>query len=50
MYNGIFQLVRPANEYCMNYAEGCPEREALLAEVERQAQMTVEIPMVINGR
>ncbi len=50
MYNGIYQLARPANEYCMNYAEGCPEREALLAEVERQANMTVEIPMVIDGK
>ena len=50
MYNGIFQLARPANEYCMNYAEGCPEREALLAEVDRQAQTVVEIPMIIGGK
>ena len=50
MRNGIFQLVRPKNEYCMNYAEGCPEREALLAEVERQAALTVEIPMIIGGK
>ena len=50
MRNGIFQLVRPKNEYCMNYAEGCPEREALLAEVERQAALTEEIPMIIGGK
>ncbi len=50
MNNGIFQLVRPANEYCMNYAEGCPERKALLEEVERQARMTVNIPMIIGGK
>ncbi len=49
MQNGIFQLVRPENEYSMNFAEGCPERAALLAEVERQKRETAEIPLVIGG-
>ena len=50
MQNGVFQLVRPENEYSMNFAEGCPEREALLAEVEKQKQETVRIPLVIGGK
>ncbi len=49
MQNGIFQLVRPQNEYSMNFAEGCPERDALRAEVERQRAETVEIPLIIAG-
>ena len=49
MQNGIFQLVRPENEYCMDYAQGCPERPVLLAEVERQRGMTVDVPLVIGG-
>ncbi len=50
MQNGIFQLARPQNEYSMNYAEGCPEREALAAEVERQRGTVVDVPLVIAGK
>ncbi len=49
MGNNIFQLARPVNEHSMNFAEGCPERGALLAEVERQRASVVEIPAVIGG-
>lgn len=50
MRNGIFQLPRPVNEHSMNFAEGCPERKALMAEVDKQASRIVEIPVVIGGR
>ncbi len=50
MRNGLFELVRPHNEHSMDFVEGCPERAALMKEVEKQASRTVEIPVVIGGR
>ena len=50
MRNGIFELVRPQNEYSMNFAEGCPERIGLMHEVEKQASQIVEIPVIIDGK
>ncbi len=50
MRNGIFELPRPLNEHSMNFVEGCPERRALMSEVEKQAARTVEIPVIIGGK
>lgn len=50
MYNEIYRMNRPENEPNCTYREGTPERKALMEEVERQAQLVVDIPMVIGGR
>ena len=50
MTNTIFKLPRPVNEQVMNYAPGCPEREALKAELKKQHSQHIEIPLIIGGR
>lgn len=47
--DGLFRSPRPANEPVLSYAPGSPERAALVAELDRQANETIEIPCVING-
>ena len=50
MNNGYFTMKKPVNEHVMDYRRGCPERDAVLAEVERQAGLDVEIPCIIGGK
>lgn len=50
MNNGYFTLERPKNEPGLSYRVGSPERAAVLAEVERQAALTVDIPCIIGGK
>ncbi|CAM5222990.1 L-glutamate gamma-semialdehyde dehydrogenase OS=Ureibacillus acetophenoni OX=614649 GN=SAMN05877842_113108 PE=3 SV=1 [Ureibacillus acetophenoni] len=50
MSNGIFKIPTPKNEPGNTYAPGTKERETLKAELERQSNIVVEIPVIINGQ
>ncbi|MBC35157.1 MAG: 1-pyrroline-5-carboxylate dehydrogenase [Bacteroidetes bacterium] len=50
MNNAIFNFKEPANEPLQTYLEGSEERRLLLAEIERQKQTIVEIPLIIGGK
>jgi len=50
MTNSIFTLPQPYNEPIKSYAPGSPEREQLEAELNRQMETRVEVPVVINGK
>ncbi len=49
MTNAIFSIPVPKNEPVLGYAPGSEERKLLQAELEKQYNETVEIPLVING-
>lgn len=49
MSNGIFKIPTAKNEPGNTYAPGTKERETLKAELKRQSEMVVEIPVIING-
>lgn len=46
---GIFQVPEPVNEPVRLYAPGSAERASLKAELDRQAGLQVEAPLVIGG-
>lgn len=50
MKNAIVQFPVPANEPVKSYLKGSPERIALEAELERQYNTIVEIPLIIGGK
>ncbi|WP_043932755.1 L-glutamate gamma-semialdehyde dehydrogenase [Bacillus sp. EB01] len=50
MSNGIFKIPTPTNEPGNTYAPGTKERETLKAELKRQSETKVEIPVIINGQ
>ena len=50
MTNAIFQLPESYNEPVLAYAPGSPERARLKAELDRQYQQVVDIPLIIGGR
>lgn len=50
MNNTVFRFQTPANEPIHAHVPGSPEREALKAELHRQAALEVEIPLIIGGR
>ena len=50
MSHGRYQVPHPINEPVKSYAPGSPERAALKAELERQAKLELEIPLVIGGK
>ena len=50
MRNSIIKFPVPANEPVKAYLAGSPERVALDAELERQYNTVVEIPMIIGGK
>ena len=50
MKNAIVTFPVPANEPVKTYLEGSPERVALDAELERQYNTVVEIPLIIGGK
>ncbi len=50
MTNSVFTLPQPYNEPIKSYAPGSPERERLEAELNRQMETRVEVPVVINGQ
>lgn len=49
MFNAYFRAPRPVNEAILDYKPGSPEREALLAELHRQYNRVLDIPLVIGG-
>ena len=50
MNNSIVNFPCPANEPVKSYLKGSPERIALDAELERQYNTEVEIPIIIGGK
>ena len=50
MNNAILNFPVPANEPVKAYLEGSPERIALDAELERQYNTVVDIPIIIGGK
>ena len=50
MRNSIIKFPVPANEPVKAYLAGSPERIALDAELERQYNTVVEIPIIIGGK
>jgi len=50
MSNAVHSVPTPVNEPVLGYVPASPEREQLQAELKRQADEVVEIPLVIGGR
>ncbi len=50
MNNAQFYYARPENEPANPYTKDTPEREALEAELQRQSDTEVEIPLIIGGQ
>ena len=50
MRNSIINFPVPANEPVKSYLAGSPERIALEAELERQSNTVVDIPIIIGGK
>ena len=50
MRNSVITFPLPANEPVKAYLKGSPERVALEAELERQSNIVVDIPIIIGGK
>ena len=50
MFNGIFHVPQPANEPCLQYTPGSPERAALSGKLQDMLGQQVEVPMIIDGK
>ncbi|MDF1800153.1 MAG: L-glutamate gamma-semialdehyde dehydrogenase [Planctomycetota bacterium] len=50
MTHGKFNVPLPVNEPVRSYAPGSPERASIEAELERQANTQVDVPLYINGK
>ena len=50
MTNGIYSVPKPYNEPILGYMPGSPERESLKAELCRQSNEVVTIPLIIGGK
>ncbi len=50
MNNAQFYYDRPNNEPVHEYRQGTPERKALEAELKRQSELELEIPLIIGGK
>ena len=50
MTNALYTVPTPMNEPVLTYAPGTPEREALTAQLARQAATVADIPIVIGGK
>jgi len=50
MFNGIFNIPKPANEPGLSYAPGNPEREELQAALKQLLGTPTEVPMIIGGK
>ncbi|MEI6748869.1 MAG: L-glutamate gamma-semialdehyde dehydrogenase [Bacteroidales bacterium] len=50
MNNAIFVYDYPANEPVKSYAPGSPERKELQAELDKQSQAEIDIPLIIGGK
>lgn len=49
MSNAVFTVPNAYNEPVRDYAPGSPERSNLKMELERQSNLQVDIPVIING-
>jgi len=49
MSNGTFRIPKPKNEPVLAYAPGSPERARLKAELKRQSENKIVIPLIIGG-
>ena len=50
MRNSVITFPVPENETVKSYLNGSPERVALEAELERQSNIVVDIPIIIGGK
>lgn len=50
MNNAIFSFDSPQNEPILQYAPGSKERSQIIAELEHQQNIQVEIPLIIGGK
>ncbi|BCL63188.1 hypothetical protein DGMP_38810 [Desulfomarina profundi] len=50
MENGFYSSPPPQNETILDYKKGSPERQALAAELDRQRQTRLDIPLLIGGK
>lgn len=50
MNNAIYKINLPANEPIYGYLKGSKEQTALTAELKRQSETVIEIPLIINGK
>ena len=50
MNNAIFPFKQPINEPIYGYLQGSKERQLILAEVEKQKNQQLEIPLIIGGK
>lgn len=50
MTHGVFQVPVPKNDPVRDYAPQSPEKASLKAELERQANERVDVPLIIGGR
>ncbi len=50
MNNAYFKIHEPANEPIYGYMPGSKEKAALKAELKRQSEQVVKIPLVIGGK
>ena len=48
--DALFRVPAPANEPVLGYAPGSPERETLVAELERIGGERIDLPSTIGGR
>lgn len=50
MNNAAFAFAAPMNEKPLDYAPGTRERDLLQQELDRQADMEIEVPLIIGGK
>ncbi|HNX44343.1 MAG TPA: L-glutamate gamma-semialdehyde dehydrogenase [Bacteroidales bacterium] len=50
MNNAIYNFPQPQNEPVLDYKKDSPERMLLNAELKRQMQEAIEIPLIIGGK
>jgi len=50
MTHGSFNVPTPVNEPVKSYAPGSPERASIELELERQANLQLDVPLYINGQ
>jgi len=50
MFNGVFEVPRPANEPALSYAPGSAERAELKSKLAEMLSDQVEVPMVIGDQ
>ena len=49
MFNGVFNIPKPANELGLTYAPSSPERLELKAKLKEMLDQQFDVPMIIGG-